>query len=268
MINFNWNHYKSSGTPDIGGNYIAMLAEKLLADYKPQLLREPGKVNYSHFIESYLDAKLEYHDIYYDEGTQPIVGATAFNNQYLKVFDYDNMKVSAKKVDARTVILDNSIMKDDSEGFARFTALHEAGHLWMHELVYTDSNMYSSKNYKPTVVCCRRSNIDKKSYRGHYRTWTDEELREYQANIFAAAIAMPKKTFVPYATELIKQAGNKYGLLSDCEFETDDIYLPYVLNGLTSAYGVSKTAAIVNLKKNNLYLAGSEYDRLTWKRHN
>ena len=44
MINFNWNHYKSSGTPDIGGNYIAMLAEKLLADYKPSFCESRVKL--------------------------------------------------------------------------------------------------------------------------------------------------------------------------------------------------------------------------------
>lgn len=79
MIKFRWSKVdKKDNTPILKDTEIDDLAEMLLEDYKPQLLKEPTPINYLHFLESYLGATIEFMDIYYDK--KPIWGATSFND--------------------------------------------------------------------------------------------------------------------------------------------------------------------------------------------
>ena len=77
----------STRTPIIRNEVIRSYAEALVGDYKPELLVEPGPLNAEHFIESYLEATLDYQDIYYERGDSPIAGATVFNDERIRVFD-------------------------------------------------------------------------------------------------------------------------------------------------------------------------------------
>ena len=56
--------YRNNNTPILYDREIEEFAESVLADYKPELLREPGKIRFEHFIEYYLGLKLLYKDIY------------------------------------------------------------------------------------------------------------------------------------------------------------------------------------------------------------
>ena len=68
MIDFSWSRVdKKDNTPILKDTEIDDLAEDLLADYKPQLLKEPTPINYLHFLESYLGANVEFMDIYYED---------------------------------------------------------------------------------------------------------------------------------------------------------------------------------------------------------
>ncbi|MGI6429331.1 MAG: hypothetical protein ACOXZ6_06355 [Syntrophomonadaceae bacterium] len=103
MIEFRWSKMdKQDNTPILKDTEIDELAEMLLADYKPQLLKEPTPINHLHFLESYLGANIEFMDIYYED--KPIWGATAFNDQeYIKVFDRENCRVGVRKLTNRTI---------------------------------------------------------------------------------------------------------------------------------------------------------------------
>ncbi|WDC83377.1 hypothetical protein PL321_11510 [Caloramator sp. mosi_1] len=105
----------------------------ILKDYKPNLLNEPSTINYMHFLESYLGANLEFQYIYYEENEKPKLGATAFDKGKLKIFDKENLCTRDIIVKENTIILDISIMEKGKEPLALFTALHEAGHFWMHK---------------------------------------------------------------------------------------------------------------------------------------
>jgi hypothetical protein len=57
VIEFRWSKVdKKDNTPILKDTEIDELAEMLLADYKPQLLKEPGQVDGLHFLEFYLGA--------------------------------------------------------------------------------------------------------------------------------------------------------------------------------------------------------------------
>jgi Zn-dependent peptidase ImmA (M78 family) len=242
---------KNNNTPILKDKEIDDLAEILLKDYKPQLLKEPTPINYLHFLESYLGATLEFHDIFYGADEQPILGATAFNDEVLRVFDKENMCVGNIHVNNRTIILDNSIMKEGKEGLALFTALHEGGHLWMHPGVYNRTigqlSLFESLAIKP-VVCCRRKNIESFGDSGGVRT--AEGWREHHADYFASAIAMPKSTFIPFVKETLDSFGIRGGRIITGIDLSHNRFAKYQLPKIISdMYGVSKTAAFIKLKK-------------------
>ena len=99
MIEFRWSKVdkKNNNTPIIKDAELDDLAEMLLNDYKPLLLKEPRKIKYESFLESYLGANLEYQHIYYEEDEGQIFGVTAFNKERLKIFDQDNLSTSPSK---------------------------------------------------------------------------------------------------------------------------------------------------------------------------
>ena len=134
MIDFSCRCYHKDRTPIVKDLYIQDYAEALLADYRPELLKTPGKVDAFHFLENYLGVTVEFQDIFYPEGKVPVAGATIFNDEAIMVFDRSGMKVSSIDIPAGTVLIDNATMK--SESFALFRALHEGGPYCMHQGVY------------------------------------------------------------------------------------------------------------------------------------
>jgi Zn-dependent peptidase ImmA (M78 family) len=99
------------------------------------------------------------------------------------------------------------------------------------------------------VTCCRRSDIE-----SFGRTWkgyrTPEEWREHQADYFASAIAMPKATFVPLVLETLKANGITEGyVIEDAGLKERFFAKEKLTKVIVDAYGVSKSAAYVKLRK-------------------
>jgi len=251
MIPFSCRLRDHTRTPILRSEEIRQYAEAVVGDYKPSLLREPGSVNVPHFLESYLGATLDYQYIYYERGSDPIAGATVFNDSLIRVFDREGKCIRAIPVTAGTIIIDNDTADSRNKGFALFTGLHEGGHFVMHGDVYRRTpnqiSLYEPAEDGEAVVCCRRKALF--SYRSP-RNLSPEEHREHQANVFAAFVAMPRQTFVPLADSLIRNEG-----FSDHVFPEDGgdwenyAALERICNKLSEVYGVSPTAAKVHLKE-------------------
>lgn len=268
MIEFHCQRYhRDDKTPIVTDQALQDYAEAVLGDYKPKLLKEPGKINAVHFLESYLGATVDYQDIYYEEGTSPIAGATVFNDDKVLIFDKENMCVRPIEVDAGTILIDNTTMQDGKEGFAQFTHLHESGHFLIHPAVYRRLNNQLTlfdfgMDSKPGnhVVICKRNSIGSQN-EGKSKLVTQEDFREHQANTFAAAIAMPRQTFIPCAQEMIRKAGFSDGVwvesgVIDWDY---DLALSAILERLADTFGVSKAAAKVQLCRQHLYMTQPEY---------
>lgn len=251
-------------TPIVKDTEIQEYAEALLEDYKPKLLKEPGKVNPLHFVESYLGAVIDYQDIYYPENTPAIAGATVFNEDRVLIFDREANCIRPIKVSANTVLIDNSTMEDGKEGFAAFTVLHEGGHLCIHPAVYRrmegQMRLFDDHKDGDYVVCCRRSSLEG-GYTRRSKLTTQEEFREHQANVFAASIAMPRRTFVPAAQELIRKCGYKDGVyVMPTVIDWDYTFgLSAIEETLSEIYGVSKSAANVHMRRLGLLMDEEEY---------
>lgn len=266
MIEFHCDRYKKDGTPVVSDLEILDYAEAVLDDYKSKLLKEPGRLNATHFLESYLGATLDYQDIYYEENDNPIAGGTVFNDGYIMVFDRQNMCVRPIAVKAGTILIDNSTMEDGKEGFAKFTHLHEGGHFLIHPTVYRrvsnqltlfDLGMENTRDSH--IVTCKRSAICGQKERSELKT--EEDFREHHANTFAGGIAMPRPTFIPCAKEMIRKAGFSGGVWIESEIiDWDyDFALSSMIEQLADIFGVSKSAAKVQLKRLHLLISEKEY---------
>jgi len=227
----------NDNTPILSNKEIDIYASAVLNDYRPDLLREPGMINYEHFLESYIGMNILYKDIYYKENTPPIYAITVFRDGLVKVFDRENSRVVNRPTRTNTVIIDNTITEND--GMANFTGLHEGGHILLHQRVYSI--------FRAGQVCCRKKSTGKAP--NVQSNWTAEEWREHHANRFASSIAMPNKTFFPFVNELMRE----YNLWKRCIVLGQDADLDIVAKDLlpeniSEVYGVSKQAASVKLK--------------------
>lgn len=255
MIEFKWSKvHRPDQTPIIKDVEIEDLVEELLKDYKPQLLEQPMPVNPEHFAETYMGIDIEYQRIASPDNN--VVGAMVFNDECLPVYREDG-KVHLIQVPANTIVIHEDTACDDKlHRFMRFTILHECGHAWMHANVYrrkalslfggTEINKQMTKCFRSYLTCSKRSLV------------TEEDFREHQANVFAAAIAMPRATFVPYAKRLLMQYGLE-GRFSPQYVEDSrsfrDTYNNVLLK-LAKAYDVSCQS--VDIKLHKLGLVKSE----------
>ena len=244
----------NNNTPILSNREIDDFAHAVLADYRLDLLRRPGKIDFQHFLESYLGMRIIFQDIYSDDPERPILAITAFQKGKIKVFDEENESVEKIIVPARSVVIDNSLMEEGREHIALFTGMHEGGHITMQWHVYTgktfDGEIYDPEydfEYIEPIVCCRRDNIERKPRLIKDRT--AEQWREHHADYFAGAITMPNATFIPFVNKLLRD-NNFYkgfitlGIDEDLDILAEDI-LP---DAIKETYGVSKRAAGIKLK--------------------
>lgn len=267
MIEFVCNRRHKDGTPIVTDLQVIEYAEAILADYRPDLLEYPGKIDGLHFIEKYLHANIDFQDIYYEEDENPIAGATVFNKEDVKVFDRENKRTKDISVDPDTVIIDNAAMEDGKEGFARFTQLHEGGHFCMHPAVYKRDpyqmsifDMGLGYAARRSVVMCKRTTLENR--KGQLKT--QEDFREHQANVFAAALEMPRRAFYQATTRLIREydLGRSYNDIMviperlDFDFEGGK---KEVISTVADYFGSSKRATEIQMMTLGLLMTEDQF---------
>lgn len=252
---------RNHNTPILFDKEIDEYAQAVLADYKPELLSEPGTINFQHFLESYLGMGLDFQDIYSDDPERPILAMTVFKKGKVRVFDKENERIRRITVPARTVIIDNAVMEPGKESLALFSGMHEGGHITIHWHVYTGETYdgdeysmdYNEEDALNPIVCCRREHIEIKGNMKKDRT--AKEWREHHADYFAAAIIMPIITFKPFVNKILRENGYYKGAITigrddDLDILADDI----IPDAITETYGVSKRAARIKLRKTGFVL--------------
>jgi hypothetical protein len=250
---------QNNNTPIIYNRELDDYAHKVLMDYKPELLREPGRINWQHFIESYLEREIEFYDIYTKDPERPIFGLIAFERGKVRVFaDKDKETVRRVVVNENTIILDNYLRKPGKESFALFCGLHEGCHDLLHWDVYTSGDEYEEEFLSDIevcpVVCCRREDIESFGLKRKERTAA--EWREYQADYLTAAISMPLATFRPFVNSIMRDHGYYKGAINLGMDEEWDILgetiLPHAVN---EVYGTSVKAAKIKLKQTGFVIS-------------
>lgn len=249
MIEFNCPNRKYDGTPVVCDLEVMAYAEAQVGDYKPELLKSPGKINALHFVESYLGAAVDVQGIYNIIPGMGINGITVFKDAMIPVRE-DGKSVS-KLFPAGAIIIDSDVM-DREDGFAQFTIVHEGGHFCMHYPAFCGQDILAARSMMDKIMC--RSNM-LETDRPENRKWTDRDFMEHQANVYAASILMPRPTFVPFVMALNKKAGYRDGIFVrpsiDPFFQYRDwyVFLDEIGQKIAETYGVSESAAFVHMKR-------------------
>jgi Zn-dependent peptidase ImmA (M78 family) len=200
MVEFRWDRYKN-GVPVIRDRDIDALAEAVIEEYNPLMLKEVAPIDHMHFNEFYLGLKVRFQDIFYRDGEDMILGAVSFNdNESIGIFDRENACVSKIGLERGTVVLDNVLTEPYKETQQAFTGLHEAGHWIMHQTYFARAATENDGKIA-LKTACRSKAINGQSKR---RLETSEDFLEHQANYFASAMLMPRKTVLDTASGILR----------------------------------------------------------------
>ena len=262
MVELKCTRFDYSGVPILSDAEIDRFAYTVLTDYKPELLEKPGKIDFSHFIEFYLEANLSYQDIYNDDPEKPIFGMAVFHEGMIKVFDRKSLSIEEIWVDNNTIVLDNYVMEEGKEGLALFTGLHECGHFIFDYDTYNNMDYH---NENASAILCRQGNIENFSSRKYHRT--PSEWREHHADYFAAGISMPNTTFIPFINRKMREYFYYKPQVIIGENEETDYLAEVVLpQDISETYGVSKRAAYIKLIKCGFIIDNGKRNKaIYWK---
>ena len=255
MLQFQWDRFASDGTGEITWAPIAAYAGRLISDYNPDYLRRPWELDPLRFTEHYLKANLQFVDLYYEDNEEQIAGATVFQKEKVRIFDRENLCTRMETFEGGTILIDNETMEEGHEAFARFTILHEDGHFCLHPSVFQNCNRrtnHTESGIPFRAICCRKSGIGEE----RHALQTQEDFREHQANVFAAAIAMPKKLFTEVALDALIKMGcdeDFYELPTLRETDYDDV-ADSLYAYMAHKFRVSKSAARVQLRRYGIVL--------------
>lgn len=194
MIDLRINR-KSNEVPVLSKIEIEVLAKEILQDYNSELLNEPAPLDVEHLLECYAGLEIDYKDLSHN---QSILGMIVFNDGYVPVYDEEEQKAERIAVEEGTVLIDNSLLKEEQAARGRFTICHEVSHWLLHKDVYhIDRNQMTlfaaMEEEKTTAIRCKKSDIES---RGKKPLITDDDWMEWQADYLASALLMPEEPFI------------------------------------------------------------------------
>lgn len=183
---------KQNGVPVLSKTDIETIGENFLRDFCPDALTNPQPVDVERFLELYLGLRLDFQFLSNDGR---YLGMMVFNDTD-KVIIYDPEKNEADYIhaDARTVLIDNSLLEENQEHRYRYTIGHECGHDIFHSGFYSynpnQMSLFDNSTGNPAMVQCR---VVGQSSFGTHKSWTDAEWMEWQSNFFSSVLLMPKE---------------------------------------------------------------------------
>lgn len=182
---------KKNGVPILSKENIETIGENFIRDFCPDALKTPQAINIDDFVELYLGMTIDYQ---YLSNDGRYLGMTVFNDTD-KVIIYDPEKNEADYLhaNARTVLIDNSLLADNQGHRYRYTMGHEGAHDIFHSGYYSyDPNQISmfDGDVAPMVQCREKALYSVPRVKGK---WTDIEWMEWQANFLSSVLLMPKE---------------------------------------------------------------------------
>ena len=249
MIEFTCPNRKYDGTPVICDLEVMAFAEAQVSDYRPELLKSPGKLNALHFVESYLNASVDVQNILCIVPGMEINGITVFKDSVVPV--REDGRIVDKLIPAGAIVIDQTVM-GRKDGFEQFTIAHEGGHFCMHYPAFSGPDFLAARSGMNKIMC--RSSVIATDRQEHGK-WTDRDFMEHQANVYAASVLMPRHTFVPFVTDLNRKAGFRDGVFLRpridpfYQYRHWYTYLEETGKAVAETYGVSESAAYVHMKR-------------------
>jgi Zn-dependent peptidase ImmA (M78 family) len=249
MVKFPHSEYKKKkGVSCIKDTDIELYAELVLADYNRELLDNPQPMPWSDFIETYLGRDIQFANIYCEDSGEKILGTCSFDDN-VPLTIYNNEKNHKESIELNTgdIVL-NSVLEQQKPRLL-FTALHESGHWLLHQPYYFAKNpnknqMRMFDDEVKIVKCCRTTDIEHNDSKR--KLVTPEDFIEHQANVLAAALAVPYKALQKLVPNLFKkyqyeQTVQECDAAAICEIQED------IIGEVANIFGVSKKVAEIRL---------------------
>lgn len=233
------------------------IAYMILKEYQPVMLEEARPLDIEDLVCEYLYLDVKTAHLSKDGR---ILGVISFDDTTYEGFD-DMGNPLEIDMPVGTILLDKSLMEDQRHiGRQRFTKTHEACHWILHRQCHVP--LLGGRHYEFRTrednrsIACRMDRIENPD-RDLTKKWEFEEWEEWQADNLAAALLMPKPTFVPKAREIMRSYG-----IPDNEmlyWENDLSVSHRIVEEIKDIYKVSKMSVQLRmvrcdlLKKRNIY---------------
>ena len=188
--------YKKSGLPIIRKNEFDDLAEQILNEYLPEVLKAPKAVDIRFLAEDCIVVNILEEKLYLEN----LLGFITFADMILPISDDKEIEVSEG-----TIILNVRLRSKKTRW--RFTVAHELAHWILHRAYHCGNcREYNFRKMGYSYIACRTDKTEwgKKNPKV---AKTDEEWAEWQADNLAAALLMPKTTFIYAAKQVLIQHG-------------------------------------------------------------
>lgn len=242
------------GVPVLSKEQIDIIAERFIADFCPEALREPQPIDIDSFVLNYLKLK---QDFQYLSHCGLFLGMMVFNDTR-KVVVYNPMSNRAEYIAARegTVIIDNILLAQDQEKRYRFTMGHEGSHWICHRNVFWRDPYQTSLFDSPgqAVVQCRAASIEGKSK--PYHLWDYKDRMEWQANYMSSALLMPKSMVMSvYNEDWLRE------MIDNEDLFMRSMYKLSLIHAVAERFNVSIQAAEIRLKNLGLIEVSEDWAR-------
>ena len=180
---------KNNNIPILTKAEIDEIAEGFVLDFCPEAMCIPQPINVDLFIEKYLGLTLDYQ---YLSNDARYLGMTVFNDtSKIIVFLPKECRADYYYASAGTVIIDNTLTKEDQLNRYRYTCGHEAGHWIFHRSYYNhDPNQLSLFEVDTPYIKCRE--LFPEDFSRELRAWDDEKWMEWHADKFSSCFLMPR----------------------------------------------------------------------------
>jgi Zn-dependent peptidase ImmA (M78 family) len=224
--------YSSEGVPILSAQEVEDVATEVLQKHCPDVLRKPAMAPVIDLI-------------------QAIGKTTAIKSTIEDLGFRGQAKILGKVSFAKKILFLDISLTAEREVQMRFTAAHELGHWVLHRWNY--------KNWKfPRPNYGRDDLEDDEKSLCRLDERTSQDWLEWQANVFAASLVLPRGTFQKALIETQETFGITRNLgtvwVSDAEYSRRDFQL--VGSRLANIYGVSLTS--IRIRLNTLKLLHDE----------
>ena len=227
---------KANGMYIIRKEEMDDIAEMVLGEYAPHNLRYPCAVDIAGIAENALNLTIESR---YLSHNNEILGVTIFHDSDVPCYN-QQLQPEIVHLSYGTVIIHKGLVGMESRTRKRFTLAHETSHWMLHRSYNSPTNQtYQFRKGFPGYIACRSAQIE--ASRHHLQS--DNDWAEWQADSLAAALLMPKETFIQAAwDELGLGVGVYRGRTNSYQYYES-------LARIASQFQVSKKAVSIRLQQ-------------------
>ena len=204
----------------------------MVVDFDKTALFCPHPIDVERFVERYLEMPVEY---MYLSHCGVYLGTTVFQTtDFLPVYLPEEKCADYAHVEAGTIVIDGSLDDYNQEHRLRFTLGHEGGHGILHPSYFLNTIGSKERDNTGIYVRCRSDFKASRTDMGSFRSLSDAERAEQQANRFSSAILMPRS-----AVKIV---------LAGMPYSGTEKWIECTTQRIRDTFNVSKEAAFYRLK--------------------